>query len=57
MYFRVRTILEEEVEMWRTFALLCLPWPLLLLLVVYKQVLKHYETRSLISRLRSAGGL
>lgn len=43
--------------MWRTFALLCLPWPLLLLFFLYKQLLKRYETRNLISRLRSAGGL
>jgi len=47
----------EEVEMWRTFALLCLPWPLLLLFALYKQLLKRYETRNLISRLRSAEGL
>ena len=47
----------EEVGMWRIFALLCLPWPLLLLFLLYKQLLKRYETPSLISLLRSAGRL
>jgi len=40
------------VEMWRTLVLLCLPWPLLLLFVLYKQLAKRYEIRSLIRQLR-----
>ena len=50
-------LVEKKVEMWRTLILFGLPWPLLLLFLAYKQVLKRYEIRSLISRLRSSGGL
>jgi len=43
--------------MWQELGLLCLPLPLLLLFLAYKQLLKRYETRTLLSRLRSSGGL
>jgi len=43
--------------MWRTLVLLCLPWPWLLLFVLYKQLAKHYEIRSLILRQRLLGAL
>jgi|HubBroStandDraft_2_1064218.scaffolds.fasta_scaffold04016_8 hypothetical protein len=43
--------------MWRTLILLSLPWPLGLLFLTYKQLRKRYETRSLVWRLRSSGGL
>jgi hypothetical protein len=43
--------------MWRTFILLCSPWPLLVLFLTYKQLRKRYEVHSLISRLRSSGGI
>jgi hypothetical protein len=43
--------------MWQELGVLCLPLPLLLLFLVYKQRLKRCETRTLISRLRSTGGL
>jgi hypothetical protein len=51
------TQLKQEIEMWQELGVLCLPLPLLLLFLVYKQRLKRCETRTLISRLRSAGGL
>jgi hypothetical protein len=41
--------------MWQILGLFCLPLPLLLLFLAYKQLLERSETRTLISRLRSAG--
>ena len=42
--------------MWQELGLFCLPLPLLLFFLAYKQLLRRYETRTLISRLRSAVG-